>query len=168
MAMVIKDISKELPWKASVGKRPLKDIRYAVIHHEGFPTPDKYNPIARYKSEANAHIAKDWGHIGYHYKIDRQGVVYQCYDLKEIGYHAGNLPVNKIGIGICLDGSFDKQKPTQSQLDALKELLDYLFTKRPDMPLLVKTSLNGHREVRKEPTYCPSDTLMDFIRKYRS
>lgn len=166
--MDIKDITAQLPWKQSVGKRPLKDIRYAVVHHDAVVASENYDPIALYKREANGHIAKDWGHISYHFKIDRKGTVYQCYDLKEIGYHAGNLPVNKLAVGICLDGSFDKQKPSPEQLEALKQLLDYLFTQRPDMPLLVKTSLNGHKEVRKEPTYCPSDVLMDFIRKYRN
>jgi len=165
--MEIKDITKELPWKKSVGTRLLKDIRYAVVHHDAIVAPDIYDPVKLYAREANGHIAKDWGHIAYHFKIDRMGNVYQCYPLTDVGYHAGNLAVNKVGVGICLDGSFDKQTPAQAQLDALQRLLDYLCMERPDMPLLVKKTVFGHREVRKEPTFCPSDLLMDFLNKYR-
>lgn len=84
MPIKIQDISAQLPNTGSNGTRPLKNIRYAVVHHSAVVSDDKYDPIARYKAEANGHIAKGWKRLGYHYTISRQGTVYLCNPEKEV------------------------------------------------------------------------------------
>lgn len=164
---MIENIVSQLPWDKSVGKRPLRQIRYAALHHDAIATTKPYEALKRYQSEAQYHINKGFGHLGYHYKISSAGQVYLCVPEEEIGYHAGNWTVNRDGLGICLDGDFSKHPPTEAQLDALEELIVHLATKRPDMPLLVKRSFYAHKEVRFLPTFCPGPQLTQLVKNYR-
>lgn len=166
--MDIKDLTAQMPWQKSVGKRGLKQIKYAVVHHDGERTDNGvYVDIARYKAEASYHISKGWGHLSYHYKINKDGQVFLCVPEIEIGYHAGNWHVNQYGLGICLDGDFSKHDPAYEQIDALEALILYLSTQRPDIPFLTQRSFYAHKEVRLLPTFCPGPKITDLIRNYR-
>ena len=151
--MEIKNISHDLPFKSSIGIRPLHSIEMAVVHHTGTKAGIAgYDFMARARSFANYHISKGWGHIAYHYMIDRNGKVYQCYSETEIGAQAGVWDINKKSLAICLDGDFVLERPTAVQIGALWGMLDYLTRERPDLPLLVKQTVRTHREVRPTPT----------------
>jgi N-acetyl-anhydromuramyl-L-alanine amidase AmpD len=165
--MKILNIIKQLPWKGSNGKMNLKNIDTLVVHHDAVAIPRAYNTLERIKNEAKAHIANNWGHFSYHYVIDNVGDIYQCVPEDEIGYHAGNLAVNKKSIAVCLHGNFQTQQPTAKQVKALQEFCTHMFTKRPDLPKIVKSSLKGHREVRVSPTACPGNNLFPLVVKIR-
>lgn len=171
-------VSTQLPSKGSNGGRFLKDIKYAVVHHEGVLCPDVYDPIKRYTDEANYHISKGWNHLSYSLKIARDGKIYQTLPFEEIGYHAGNMTFNKLGIGICLDGDLTKQPLSDAQGTSLKELMHSLAYGRPDLPGITQKSFWAHKEVRgigfpgtiafiPNPTSCPGDVVTSIVKSYR-
>lgn len=165
--MIPIDLTTTLPNKGSNGTRALAKISCAVVHHDAVPVTGPYDPVARYKSEAAYHISQGWKRLAYHIKIDAAGKVYLCSPLEEITYHAGNYPVNLVSIGICLDGDFSLKDPPYEQSMALIALLQNLCFHRPDMPLLIKPTVKGHREVRLLPTSCPGDHLFRILTDWR-
>ena len=155
----------------SNGVRPLQEIDTVIVHHDGrldFTPQDDLKVLNLLKSYTNFHIQKGWKRLAYHIVIDRAGNSWLCNSLSETTYHAGNLPVNKKSIGICLLGDFDRQIPTKEQFESLKVVLNYLATKRPDMPNLVQKSVKYHREVRLfGGTSCCGKWLIPFVEDYR-
>jgi len=161
--MKITNIIKQLKWTKSNGSMDKKKINTIVIHHDAEFRLNRYNSIERYKKEAIYHESKGWGHISYHYIIDNVGDIYQCLPETEVGYHAGNLTINKKSISIKFDGNMELQKPTISQITAYKELIKYLITQRPDLPIVLKSSIKGHKDIK--PTACPGKNLYPLIHK---
>lgn len=123
--------------------RDIKDLKYIAVHHSGTVegTP---------KSFAEYHIKKnDWPGIGYHYVITKQGVVYKTNNITTISYHVGDY--NRQAIGICLVGDFDKEKPTEAQYQALRELLQELS--------IYNLEIKGHKDFMNRT--CPGKNF-DF------
>ena len=177
--MDIQQVSTQLPAVKSMGRRGLAEIKYAIVHHDGSLAPETYDAIDLYAHEANYHIKKGWGHLGYTFRIARDGVVYQTVPLEEIGVHAGNYRYFRNSIGVCLDGDFSRQKPSQAQLNALQSLFDHLSYHSPELPNLTRKSWFGHREVRgfgipgtkafiPSYTFCPGDTIIELTKSYRN
>lgn len=165
--MKIIDITKKLPWKESNGKLDLNKVNMLVVHHEAVYMPKSYNTLDRIVADAKYQIAKGFGHYAYHWTIDNVGDIYLCVPETEINYHAGNLPVNKNSLAVVLQGNMEVQSPTKAQEKALANLCAYLFTKRPDIPNLVKSGLKMHKEVRKGGTACPGRYLAPLVIKIR-
>jgi N-acetyl-anhydromuramyl-L-alanine amidase AmpD len=162
--MKIINVSKKLPFKKSNGMLDPKKVNKVVVHHDAVFVPARgYNTMERLKMEAGVHVAKGWGHISYHYVIDNLGDVYRCLPENEVGYHCGNLAINKNSLAICLHGNFMVQQPTVKQLASLKELVRWLSTQRPDLPKVLRGSFVGHRNIKA--TSCPGDNLYKLIRK---
>lgn len=86
-------------------------------------------------------------HIAYHYLIFPDGTRIRTRPLDEVGYHAGNLSVNKKSVGICLIGDFEVEKPTSQQLKELQVLIGEL---QKELPIV---SIKLHRDIK--PTKCP-------------
>jgi|GEM_PF-4265673 len=162
--MVIKNIIAKLPFVASNGTMKKDKISKLVIHHTGVKTPLFYDTLKMIQKDAAYHVSKDWNHLSYHYICDNVGDIFQCLPETEVGYHAGNLPVNKSSIALCVQGDYNQQTLNAKQKKALKEFTDYIFTKRPDLPNLIHSGLVGHREVRLSPTSCPGNNLFNFIK----
>ncbi len=165
--MKIIDITKKLPWKESNGNLYLNKVNLLVVHHEAVYMPKSYNTLNRIVADAKYQITKGFGHYAYHYTIDNVGDIYLCVPETEINYHAGNLPVNKNSLSVVLQGNMEVQSPTKAQEKALTDLCAYLFTKRPDIPKLVKSGLKMHKEVRKGGTACPGRYLAPLVIKIR-
>lgn len=96
----------------------------------------------------------DWPHIAYHYIIGGDGTVLSTRNLSVLGYHASNWRVNQESIGICLTGNFDKEEPSQNQLDALEDLIKGL---KEEFPAIKKIS--GHRHYASKT--CPGKNFTD-------
>lgn len=165
--MKIIDITKKLPWKESNGNLYLNKVNLLVVHHEAVYMPKSYNTLNRIVADAKYQITKGFGHYAYHYTIDNVGDIYLCVPETEINYHAGNLPVNKNSLSVVLQGNMEVQSPTKAQEKALTDLCAYLFTKRPDIPKLVKSGLKMHKEVRKGGTACPGRYLAPLVIRIR-
>ena len=166
--MEIIQIASKLPWDKSIGRRKLTDIKYAIVHHDAALAFDGVQDVTpRYISEANYHIGKGWGHLGYSFKIAHDGKVYQTVPLEECGAQAGNYSYFKNSFGICLDGDFSKQKPSDAQLNALRSLMDHLAHHSPELPGITHSSFYAHKEVRVLPTFCPGDVVKAVVKDYR-
>ncbi|MDR4505009.1 MAG: peptidoglycan recognition protein family protein [Candidatus Scalindua sp.] len=85
------------------------------------------------------------------------------------GAHTANMDINRIAIGICLVGNFeDEQVPTQSQMDSLIRLTNYLS----DRYHIPKSNVIGHNQVTQKFTACPGknfpfQTLLNRISPFQ-
>lgn len=117
-----------------------------VIHHRGgngTPSGIHYQ-----------HLKQGWAGIGYHYYIRKTGEVYTGRPQWAIGAHC--VGYNSHSFGICLEGNFEIEEPTDIQLANLKELCKYLKKLFPT----IKT-IKGHRDFM--PTACPGKNLYKHI-----
>ncbi len=111
--------------------------RYLVIHHTGGTDA---NPLADTSGQTfevvNEYHRERWSastlsslgfYIGYHYFIDRAGVVTRGRDDEDEGAHCNQMQdgksMNLQSIGICLAGNFDATMPTDAQVASLRQLL---------------------------------------------
>lgn len=175
--MEIKQISANLPWQKSIGRRRLDEIKHVIVHHNGAIAGDVYDAQKLYAQDASYHISKGWGHLGYSFRIARDGSVYQTVSYEEIGAHAGNGHYLKSSLGICLDGDFSRQKPSKMQIDSLRSLMKYL-DESTEVPNITRKGFFGHREVRgigipgtkafiSRFTFCPGEDITNIVRAFR-
>jgi N-acetylmuramoyl-L-alanine amidase len=137
---VVDDLPKSLYKKYD--SRGIDAIDKVVIHHSavGGSGGDPW-AFARYHVNTNK-----WPGIGYHYVIQKDGLIYQTQNLSTKSYHAGNA--NNSSIGICLSGDFDNEKPTFNQQEKLVYLINYLQDY-----LGRNLSVHGHNEYSSKS--CP-------------
>jgi peptidoglycan hydrolase-like protein with peptidoglycan-binding domain len=83
--------------------------------------------------------------IGYHYFINKKGEIFKGRPDDTIGSHAKGY--NATSLGLCFEGDFEKEVPTQEQIDAGLELVSYLKKKYN-----IKT-VKGHKDLMA--TSCP-------------
>lgn len=91
------------------------------------------------------HKNKGWNGIGYHYYIRKDGSIYTGRDEESVGSHTKGY--NKVSIGVCLEGNFEEEYLTESQMKSLEQLSVYLCLKYDIKDIL------PHRELGK--TLCP-------------
>ena len=135
-------------------------INAITIHHTA--TSNTYSDakevvrsIQRFHQEE-----RGWCDIGYHYLIDREGVIYEGRPLWAVGAHVKNH--NKGNIGIALIGNYEEASPTPEQLKALTALISWLVYKYK-IPL---SNIKGHRDYAE--TLCPGKhlyALLPYIRR---
>jgi N-acetylmuramoyl-L-alanine amidase len=141
-------LSGPAAWRPRVAPR---DWQYIVIHHSATPT----GSMAFFDKE---HKAKGWDGVGYHFVIgngtetgDGQVEVTQRWPLQKWGAHAKTMDnrFNEHGIGICLVGNFDVERPSPQQLRSLSRLVAHLAQTYRISP----QNVVGHRDTK--PTDCP-------------
>ena len=136
------------------------ETKFIVIHHTGMPGADKDSTaeaIHEFHQKTNG-----WAGIGYHYLIRKNGMIEQGRKPEAIGAHAYHY--NKPSIGVSLAGNFDIGRPTESQMDSLKELVLWLCLKYRLDPLK-KGVIVGHRDLND--TACPGDALYSRLDEIR-
>ena len=76
------------------------------------------------------------------------------------GGHVHSDYLNNISLGICLVGDFNRDQPTQAQLEACEELIRYL-RQRCGKPAGHEIIVRPHREMNppRWPTDCPGDAF---------
>lgn len=114
------------------------NIHNIIVHHtsgtDAQPLADSSNYTVLQCNEDhrirfNMLSSLHW-YVGYHYFIDKNGVVTQTRIDTEEGAHCigyNNAPgdsADKASIGICLAGNFDATLPTTAQISALTTLLN--------------------------------------------
>ena len=141
-------LSGPMAWKPKVAPR---DWQYIVIHHSATPT----GSMAFFDKE---HKAKGWDGVGYHFVIgngtetgDGQVEVTPRWTVQKWGAHAKTIDnrFNEHGIGICLVGNFDIERPSAKQMKSLSRLVGYLMQSYGISP----QNVVGHRDTK--PTDCP-------------
>ena len=132
-----------------------RDWDYVVLHHTGddFGTVSTIDAAYRRRKDQ---FGNNWLGIGYHFVIGNgngmaDGRVEPTFRWQEQldGAHAGSRPHNRLGIGICLVGNFDQDRPTQRQIAAVKELVTLLAGRYHISPEKVV------RHLDVAPTRCP-------------
>lgn len=133
--------------------------QYIVVHHSASPTGNA-------TIFDRLHRGKGWDGLAYHFVItngngglDGGLEISPRWSTQKHGAHAGALPAatradfrngfNEFGIGICLVGNFERQQPTERQLETLARLIQELRTQF-DIPA---DHILGHATVKG--TACP-------------
>jgi hypothetical protein len=124
---------------------------WVVIHHSATPT----GGAAAFDK---MHRAKGWDELGYHFVIgngtdtrDGQIEVGSRWTKQKWGAHA-KTPDNRYnehGIGICLVGNFDVNRPSEAQIRSLTRLISFLMKTYRIAP----DHVIGHRDTKS--TDCP-------------
>jgi len=135
-------------WIPNASPRPW---RWIVIHHSATPS----GGAAAFDK---MHRAKGWDELGYHFVIgngtdtrDGQIEVGPRWPKQKWGAHAKTADnrYNDYGIGICLVGNFDVDRPTAAQMRSLSKLVAYLM-RTYHIPA---DRVLGHGDTK--PTDCP-------------
>jgi N-acetylmuramoyl-L-alanine amidase len=105
------------------------DWRWIVIHHSA-------TPAGGAKAFDKMHKQKGWDELGYHFVVgngtdtgDGQVEVGPRWPKQKWGAHAktSDNRFNNYGIGICLVGNFDNERPTRAQMQSLSRLVAFLM-----------------------------------------
>ena len=109
----------------------MRTITLIVIHCSATREGTRY-PFAECRRDHIAH--RRFKDIGYHYYIDREGVIWPGRPEQEVGAHCKNH--NKHSIGVCYEGGLDrwgrpKDTRTQAQKRAMEVLLEDLKERYP-------------------------------------
>lgn len=145
---VYKNIINTVRRKRPDDKRKLSDVTHIVLHHTGWTRDATPDDIAK------IHISERlFRSIGYHFLIMKDGTVYQCKGLDDVGSHAAKF--NQRSIGIACNGNFELEQPTEAQLKSVEATI-----KKINKTLGRKLTVIGHKDVIKiEPdatkTVCP-------------
>ena len=113
-----------------------KVLEYIVIHHTASTAKETVEQIHNFHINNNG-----WAGIGYHFYIRKDGTIYKGRDEKYAGAHC--VDYNSISLGICLEGNFETEQPTDSQLKSLSELLQHLKNKYGNVQIV------GHRDLEQ-------------------
>ena len=135
-------------------------VEYLIIHHT-----ERNNDFPFFIKLRHKYLRK-WDDIGYHYLIGntrpftRNGKIYTGRNEEYEGAHTQGH--NKNSLGICLIGNFDKNQPSEKQLQALYKLIKEKMQQYNIPPENIK----GHNEFSGVKKSCPGKTInMDEIRK---
>jgi LysM repeat protein len=136
--------------RTTVSSKRWKNI---VIHHSG-TTLDTLSSMDRYHRNER-HMENG---LAYHFVIGngvrtKDGEIYigQRWSKQLDGGHLVSSAQNRISIGICLVGDFNKRAPSEKQLESLRELTVYLLNRCG----LSKANVQTHRQINARPTQCP-------------
>ncbi len=146
-------------WIPPVAPRPW---RWILVHHSATTTG---GAVAFDKM----HRAKGWDELGYDFVIgngtdtgDGQIEVGSRWVKQKIGAHAktSDNRYNEYGVGICLVGNFDVERPTPAQMKSLDKLVAYLMVAYHISP----ENVLRHKDTKA--TDCPGKYLnIDLVRR---
>lgn len=105
-------------WAGALAKR--QATRRIILHHAAAVT-------CTAQQIHQWHLANGWSGIGYHFFVRKDGSVYRGRPEDTVGAHAGSN--NYDSIGVCFEGSFDREQMPAAQKAAGKELVAYLKQK---------------------------------------
>lgn len=114
--MEIIDVSYR--WSGTLSKRAA--TRRLILHHAAAVT-------CTAQQIHQWHLSNGWVGIGYHFLVRKDGSIYRGRPEDTVGAHAGNN--NYDSIGICFEGSFDKEQMGDTQRKSGAALVRYLKEK---------------------------------------
>lgn len=128
--------------------------KYIVVHHSGAPQGSAES-IDRYHREDRGYE----NGLAYHFVIgngrggmkDGEIAVGGRWKKQILGGHLASTALNRVSIGICLIGDFEKTKPSAKQIRSLISLCHYLLV---DLSLN-RSALQIHKQINPKPTKCP-------------
>lgn len=140
--------------------KAMNGVTRITVHHEGSGKGNSdTSPAAVAKTlqliQSQHRKRMGAGDIGYHFIIDRTGVIWQGRDWKYQGAHTSGA--NSNNIGIMLLGNFEFQQPSSAQLNSLSGLTASLARKYG----LSRSDVYGHSDFCK--TQCPGKNLKPYV-----
>jgi len=144
----------------------MRNINEIVVHHGAVSQHDMSKILRSFDNNHKKRLTTppnirqplgggDTPHIAYHYIITPDETR-SARSLAIEGYHASNYKVNLESIGICLSGNFDVEKPTDSQVSQLHDLIRKLKQEFPDIK-----KVTGHRNYAAKS--CPGRNFTDAM-----
>jgi N-acetyl-anhydromuramyl-L-alanine amidase AmpD len=134
-------IEEKYSFKQQPPKRT-KPISWLIVHHAAAAS-------ATAQTIHQWHLGKGYVGIGYHFYIRKDGSIYRGRQIDAVGAHT--VGYSETGIGVCLEGDFTKEKPSQVQQDSLVWILKALVEMYPAARIV------GHGQVGA--TACPGHLL---------
>lgn len=127
--------------------KPRRSVNKVFLHHSATDSPahDNIETIRKWHVEENG-----WRDIGYHFFIEKSGVVHRCRGLEF--RPAAQKGHNKGTIAICLSG---KKEFTAAQRKSLIKLCEIINISYEDI------SFHGHKEVAA--TLCPAYEYKNWL-----
>ena len=95
-----------------------------IVHHEAPPvivSGNRFAIVNAFHKEKDFPISSLGYYVGYHYFIEKSGIIKQARLDSDTGAHT--VGYNEDSIGICLAGNFDIELPTKEQEKSLRGLL---------------------------------------------
>ena len=136
--------------------------REIILHHSYIPRKNRAGKQT-IRNIQKYHIQeRKWIDIGYHYLIDKNGVVYEGRKKGHIGAHC--VP-NTARIGICIIGNYDDGMDTLSD-KAYKSLIELLVDICYKDNIKI-SGIKGHRDYNKYKT-CPGEQIYGMLSLIRS
>lgn len=136
-------------WNSNLVKRPRTD--YIALHHA--------QALKCSAADIDAwHKDNGWSGIGYHFFVRKDGTIYRGRPVWAMGAHVSGM--NNCSIGICAEGSYDKEKVMPyEQKKAIKEVIRLLKQEYPNAKIV------GHKEIGSSD--CPGKYYpLDEMKKY--
>lgn len=132
--------------------------KYIIVHHTA-TSRDRttFDAVKKYHIQTNG-----WTDIGYHFFIEAHQMLIGR-PRNVAGCHCKADGMNFKSLGVAVTGNFEKEYPTNRQLDMLKETLDNL-RKEFNIP---EENVLGHKEAKGAKTVCPGKNLMLWLMIYR-
>jgi hypothetical protein len=134
-------------------------IKYVTLHHIGSPQPlmPGEDPKEKLRNlQTWGARDRNWWDLPYHFLIDLEGRVYEGRDYHFMG--ETNTTYNPEGhFLISIIGNYDKQEPTQAQLNAIADMMAWAIS-RYDLPL---DRIGGHYNYAE--TGCPGKELRKYL-----
>jgi hypothetical protein len=135
--------------------KPLDEVyNTVVIHHSAtrLAANETMPSLQRLHLNVNG-----WADVGYHYAIDRNGVIYEGRDMQVRG---ASVEGHNTGIvGVVVMGNFEQDQPLAIQLSALQNLINWLTS------AYFLTHLAGHSEFNPQST-CPGRNLAVYLDEF--
>ena len=134
-------------------------IRYITLHHEGDAQPLKLDDDVVKKLrglQAWGAAERNWWDVPYHFLLDLRGNIYEGRDYHFMGETNTTYDPNGHFL-ITAIGNYDKQEPTQAQLNAIADLMAWAVSEF-DVPL---ENIKGHYNYAD--TDCPGKNLRKYL-----
>ncbi len=126
--------------------------RTVVVHHSVLYETDDESTMREIQNE---HMDdRHWADIGYHFGVGKGGMVFEGRDLMARGTHVEGY--NSGSVGVVFFGDFEREVPTEQQLESGRRLIDWLALR------LELTHLAGHNDFNAF-TECPGRNLTYYL-----
>jgi LysM repeat protein len=136
-----------------------------TVHHSGDVKDAGMDPLEWLRLIDRQHMdglgkKEPWACIGYHFIVAPDGRIFEGRPLQFQGAHAGWDEVNRLNIGVCLIGDFDKMRVPPAQREGLMRALDHLCLDYG----ISRGEVYGHQHWKT--TDCPGRFLMAIVDAY--
>lgn len=137
-------------------ERPLDQVNYLAIHHtQGSDDQTPYDL-------ANFHInVNRWGGIGYHFLVDKEGLVFYVGDIGTARANVLNLNEQVIGIGLIGNFTFGRV-PTPAQLEGTHKLCEFFINSNLLPNITSWDKVRGHKELPNQNSDCPGENFANW------